>query len=526
MPRVVRPPVGFHLHVCSLQAISAMAASTLLDLANRRTGRDRQRCIGTRGRLSQQLLRYCDELYDATCQRIQLTQHVCSDSVWLHPGQQLRIDDRDTLCPCTPENVTVFAGVFGHIDWKASARTGVDAIASWIANYFHVYTNNVYSGYPDLYTCRKLFMDMVSRVYKDPHLLDSIALVLTKTMLTTGVAGDVREGIAQLDPQYDAHVRTILDAATDPGERLAVAIKCGLTDYVKTEADVGLIVRDYHTWVQYAIHTCDLTMFHCLWDYRPGVEVYPYIYRHLICHSLSARNYAVVQLLFKEVEERGIRYADWCGVLWAAVVDTEGADLLLQRGCSFHIADLELNATPEVLQHLISRGVSVTPESVDDAVDVMISDIRVTRILIDVWMKSGLPCIKYLWEAIAECSYPRVLTELINIFDTLTYDEDRRRCLAESLHARSNDTDIRCVRVCLRLGADIDTPHPKSGRTLLIKAVRDQNELLIAYLLDVGASTIVRDRAGKRALEYFNDERLGRNLRERLMRAMDAEENA
>ena len=198
---------GFRRHVCSLQAISAQAGISVLYPERRTSRRHKEICHRNRARLSKSLLAWCDEFYDSTDECIGLTSHLTSDSVWDGSSTELARLSLDHRDPCDPENIRVFVGVVDHIDWEWFERTGPEPIADWIAHYFPKYAYAVFYEHSE---CRRTFFDLLTRLYKHPHISDALSLVVTKTLLMFGVPADVRTHIAQLDAHYDVHVQFMM----------------------------------------------------------------------------------------------------------------------------------------------------------------------------------------------------------------------------------------------------------------------------------------------------------------------------
>ena len=77
------------------------------------------------------------------------------------------------------------------------------------------------------------------------------------------------------------------------------------------------------------------------------------------------------------------------------------------------------------------------------------------------------------------------------------------------------------------MGADVNVRDTYTGQTVLVKAVVNRNRRVITYLLRMGASAVVRDHAGKTALDYFDELGVGSLvMRGHLIRAMNADANA
>lgn len=468
------------------------------------------------------MLAWIDELYDTTAERTNLTSHVTTDSMWIDPASTLNLRCMDAEDPYGPDNVAVFVHIVGHIDWGWYSHTDTDCISRWIVHYFEKYAHAVYREFPE---CRGMFLDMLKRVYKHPHISDALSSTVTRTLLTAGVPANARVCIEELDAHYDLHVQTMMEKSNEPLVKLVFAVRSGLMPYVQDHAD--LVLPNIHSLMCEACRCCDMSMFQYLWNDWSRAANYPYMFSNLLSASLSVSNLDALCAVFNELDQRHISYAHWGTDLWGDVRDPRCADVLLERGCLLNTA-LETISHPAIVRHLILRRIPLIPSSVEVAADALVFDVHVARRLLDAWMAQGLPCMEYLCEAISVCTDPRVLTELVDILDSnYSSDDQWDERSAESLNVallNQGDHSERFITVCLRHGADVNAQDPDTGHTLLMKLMLNESWRAIRYLLGQGPLVSIRDHAGKTVLDHFDEGRGGPwHMRHELVRRMDVE---
>lgn len=208
MPRALMAVEGYHRHIMSLQGLAALAAGRSIRWDYQVSSRDWHACIRRRDGLSAKLLELCDHLYSASGGHEQLTTIITADAAWI--SQMFAVQWRHrwaTHPPCCPENVAVFIGVVDHIDWDWFANKYRNEVGSWIGHYFDVYATAVFSDFPE---CRRPFMDMLTRVYKNPR-LGWREYTITKSLCTANVPECVYEHIKQLDNHFVEHVARMKD---------------------------------------------------------------------------------------------------------------------------------------------------------------------------------------------------------------------------------------------------------------------------------------------------------------------------
>lgn len=526
------PPVeGFHRHICSLQACAAMAAmGTLHIVPNVRLKFQRLR-FEARGKLSVELLKWCDDFYDALFERCVGISIESTDVMWMKCGLTEMTNymrDSEFRNLRSLESVAVLHGVVGHIAWTtlSATRWVNNAMSGWIREYFPDY---VVAALRETRENRRLFVAVLNRLYRYPGILDSHVALVTDAMLTAGVQADVRDEISHLDKRYSDHLKVIMNATTDPVERLSVAVNSGNVEYVLKEENKHVVRSNWARLMDDVCWICDPSMFQCLWEFRSSVGTVPtQVYVDLMQTALSGSDHHALRSILRELDEQGIDYRIYATSLWDEVHDTVSTDILLEHRVPVDSA-VFCTRDPATVQDLISRGAPLTPPSMDVVAASLSSDIHIAHLLIEAWGINHPHAFEYVREAIYVCHEPRVLHELHDILRTRFHASAMvlHHCVCTALLNADMTHDLLFIRKCVRLGADINVQDGQDGMSVLMLAVLSGNDRLVDYLFTAGASPMLRDNLGKTALDHYDEHGLDvPRIRNWLIHYMNVRSNA
>lgn len=523
-PKPIRP------HICSLRALAAVAARPQLDPDLHRDPATKSACVRIRGKLSEKLLDWCDDLYGTLSMGTELARHIHPDTVWIPPAE-IRSGfswGRREIGGCDgPENIAVFCSVMDHIDWgyfDAELRHR-DNVIQWIAYNLKRYATAVFH---DFIQCRELFMTMLTRLYRHPAILDRHTLLITEVLVSVGLPVHIREHIRLLDQRYDAHLETILDMSRAPMDTLSLAVKTGQLGYIEHVTDEHLLLESWSSLIVDACLTCEAPIFDYLWDLRSKLtDIEAEVYHHCASAALSVSNSRVLSILFHDCDESmtGFASATWADRLLPGSHDDECTNILLHYGCDMHTS-LFFNPNPQQLRYLLSRGASVIPPSLDDAGFVLCAAPDLACSLINRWRELDLPAFSYLCEAIRECGDHDILRQLVRVLDrTFELDnagiQERNDCLSYVYLHHHMYHGVLFYKTCLRLGVDIDVQDHVTGRSLLMDAARSGRDEIVRFFVSAGSSVTLRDNDGKSALDHYDAcNRLNMEVRDMLNPAM------
>lgn len=116
---------------------------------------------------------------------------------------------------------------------------------------------------------------MLTRLYKNPRLLDALACTVTKTPMTAGVPMDVRQRLTLLDPLFISHLALVMAGTANTVDRLSIAANSGLIQCIVDDALHGLVLGYWDRWVEEACYSGDLAMLLCLRNYGSRLIISP-----------------------------------------------------------------------------------------------------------------------------------------------------------------------------------------------------------------------------------------------------------
>ena len=519
-PELIRP------HICALQALSAVAARPLIDPDLHRDAASKNACDVVRGRLSVDLLDWCDDFYGTLSTGTELARRIIPDTVWILPDSVVsRINwGRHEIGGCeSPENVAVVCSVLNHVDFgffDPERRHRWDAF-KWIQHHVKRLASAVFH---EFYECSEMFLTTLSRLYSHPHILDRHTLLITEALLSVGLPLHARQRIQELDQRYDAHLETIMTTAPSPVQRLSFAVKSGLLDYVLHGTDDRMVIENWRSLIVDACYACELPIFTYLWSHRSRLAGIGHtVYDNCARAALSVSNSSALAILLRDCDESMIGWdrATWAGELMPHTRSVACTDILLQYGRPQDDALFNCFDAGQ-LRYLKSCGVSVIPPSIDDAVTLLCTDADFACTLLDRWSEEKLPVMEYLCAAIKECTEAGDLRCLVRILDrTFESCQQRNECLSYAFLNHHMHHGVLFFKICLRLGVHVDVRDQVTGQTVLMRAARTGRDEMLRFFVTAGASVILRDNDGKTALDHYDARGYGHtDVREMLIHVM------
>lgn len=535
MAKLIPPLPAFHRHICTLQAFAAVCARSQLDRESSEFSDE------MRGKLCISLLDWCDNFYDSLTEWSRISLISIPDAVWMPPTSALRyVGYREFQDHISTENIAVFVHILHHIEWgtfPSDRKHPHRAIAKWLIHYLPIYAD---AALYERCECRPMFLGMLTRIFKHPRISHSLTVLVTRILLTGGIPAFVRDHICQLLPSFPTILAQVISMTKSALDKLSVAISAGDLEFIRNQPDDTLIITNWPRLMEEACYACDDSMFHCLWIFRTRLRINNReTFLGILTAALCASNHNALGCVFVELNDRGLDFTPWSRLFWGHTHNTTCASILIEYGCPLSSALFSV-ADPATVTYLLRCGAPISPPSVAVAGDAISYDVDIAHMLCAAWTTAGLPTHEYLCAAISVCEDPLVLRELVRMHelvlrassgtsstsdpvstDPISYT--RLRCIDHALLSSRRVPDVRLVKACLHLGADINAQDAQTGRSALMNAIVSANTPVIRFLLCSGASATLRDNSGLTALDHYVSRNLRvPGLREKLIERMQA----
>ena len=492
----ILPAPGFHRHVPSLMAHCAMAARPLLQPDMHRDLERKQSCVNNRGRLSHQLLDWCDDLHmDIAEDSAKYCIH-STDALWLLPHVSTAFRPVKRIV-----EYEVCVHMFHHLDWVRPNVGHVQRLRVLLCNATRLLHRwPWYSG-----TFCMLMESVYTRmIFSVGHSSDHVR-ALTLSLLKRHPRYKLRTTMAMCDPNFVEHFALFEDSV--PPTNLSHSRYCRVSN--STFDDVITMCTDPISQNVPAIFCLALVML--------SVEQVKTLLSVIdISRWSDDDRYDVVRSALKAGQADVLRKflvmapltsAEERNRVWHITWTIECADVCIERLYAFD-GCVHFCTNGAVISHLLKRGVSPIPLNPNLSLLAWYDCVMVIGALSESWKAPDECLLNYLCRAICNCTDADVLRVLVRMVDHLFGGEPRPETAQKAL----NDAYMNCslshdrfLRMCVRLKADVDVRDEVYGENLLFRAIRERRNGLVDYLRNIGCCTTARDFKGKRALDYVID---------------------
>jgi hypothetical protein len=254
----------------------------------------------------------------------------------------------------------------------------------------------------------------------------------------------------------------------------------------------------------------DSTIMSRYFSYQPIRSLFNYsgLFRHML--SLEEKIYPYTSDQLTILTKKYSEFADLIksphqvkkGGVYAALAnaaydgDIQAADILIKLGADINQQAQEGGRTP-LMQAVLKNNADMAAFLLKNGADEFIKDS---------YGKTALDMISPT-DSQTNALF-KVLAEYEKLFPNLRYSMNDTSGFFTPLGVAAIKGDLVAARVLIALGADVNVSPEKSKLTPLMQAVSKNNKNMVQFLLEKGANTTLKNRAGKTAKDLASPDQL------------------